>query len=343
MANPYLNRLNSFRKCKSGNLTCISLFSGGGGLDLGAYLARYKTLLASDVKPAFIDTIKHNIPNVRIYSEDAMQLTPEKLRELSSLGDGDLDLMFAGPPCQSFSILGKRKALEDPRGQLTVKYIELVSGVRPKAFVFENVPGLLTVNNGADFANLWSFMKEQTGYQLHIRKCNAMEYGVPQSRERVIIVGFRPDIDCSKFAYPTAPSGKFASQLPSKVPSGWALEDVNGLPNHVIREHTPRVKARYEKIPQGERDRVDHTDRINSEAPSGTVLVGSSAGGGRPHIHPFEPRVITVREAARLQSFPDWYEFCGSTTDQYRQVGNAVPVLMAYEIFMKIKAVLENQ
>jgi len=343
MSNPYLKRLNSFGRRRPTNLTCISLFSGGGGLDLGAYLARFRTLLASDIKPAFIETIHHNLPNVNIYSDDAMELTPEILREISTLGEADLDLMIAGPPCQSFSILGRRRALNDPRGQLTVKYIELVAGMQPKAFVFENVPGLLTVNNGDDFRNLWEYMQETTGYTLFMRRCNAYEYGIPQSRERVIIVGFRPDINCEDFEYPTSPRGKYVRNLPERVPSRWALEDLDGVPNHQIRIHTPRVRARYEQIPQGGRDRTDHTDRINPDVPSGTVLVGSSAGGGRPHIHPYEPRVITVREAARLQSFPDWYEFCGSTTDQYRQVGNAVPVLMAYEILMNIRTILEDQ
>ena len=343
MPNPYLTRLNSFTKTRPTNLTCISLFSGGGGLDLGAYLARFRTLLASDVKPAFIQTIKHNLPDVKIYSEDAMLLTPEILRNISTLGEADLDLMMAGPPCQSFSILGRRGSLGDPRGQLTVKYIELVAGIRPKVFVFENVPGLLNINNGDDFQNLWNYMQETTGYQLFIRKCNAYEYGIPQSRERVIIVGFRPDIDCSRFEYPTKPSGKYVNKLPQRVPSGWALENIDNLPNHTIRVHGPKVRERYEQVSQGQRCRTDHTDRIDPNVPSGTVLVGSSAGGGRPHIHPYEPRVITVREAARLQSFPDWYEFCGSTTDQYRQVGNAVPVLMAYEIMSNIRTVLENQ
>lgn len=343
MPNPYLTRLNSFGRRTPTNLTCVSLFSGGGGLDLGAYLARFRTLLASDIKPAFIETIHHNLPDVNIYSEDAMLLTPEIIRRISTLGEAELDLMIAGPPCQSFSILGRRGSLNDPRGKLTVKYIQLVAGMHPRAFVFENVPGLLTVNGGNDFQNLWNYMQDTTRYQLFMRRCNAYEYGIPQSRERVIIVGFRPDINCDNFAYPTRPSGRNIRNLPERVPSRWALEDLENVPNHQIRIHTPRVRARYEQVPQGGRDRTDHTDRINPDVPSGTVLVGSSAGGGRPHIHPYEPRVISVREAARLQSFPDWYEFCGSTTDQYRQVGNAVPVLMAYEILKNIRIVLENQ
>jgi len=103
------------------------------------------------------------------------------------------------------------------------------------------------------------------------------------------------------------------------------------------------VRARFDAVPQGGRDRGSYSDRLDENLPSGTVLIGSSSGGARPHIHPTEPRVLTVREAARLQSFPDWYEFCGSRTEQYRQVGNAVPPLLAYELLSAIKKVLEVQ
>lgn len=244
--------------------------------------------------------------------------------------------------CQSFSILGQRKALEDPRGKLTIKYFKLIAGVKPRAFIFENVPGILTVNKGQDFKDLFEFAKETTGYTLFKTRLNAMQFGIPQSRERVFIVGFHPDLKIDSFSFPEVPTGAFSEELTASMPSKYALENVNGLPNHDIRIHGERVRSRYEKILPGERDRVDHTDRIDPERPSGTVLVGSSAGGGRPHIHPYEPRVITVREAARLQSFPDWYKFSGSSTEQYRQVGNAVPPLMAYELAMKIREALEG-
>jgi len=106
------------------------------------------------------------------------------------------------------------------------------------------------------------------------------------------------------------------------------LEHLEDCKNHRLRIHGDRVRGRYEKVPQGGRDKVDHTDRIHPEKPSGTVLVGSRAGGGRPFIHPYEPRHITVREAARLQSFPDTFVFYGNKTQQYRQAGNAVPPLL---------------
>ena len=111
----------------------------------------------------------------------------------------------------------------------------------------------------------------------------------------------------------------------------------------MIRVHTDAVRKRFEVVPQGGRDRGSYSDRLKPDMPSGTVMIGSSAGGARPFIHPYEPRALTVRETARLQSFPDWYEFSGSRTEQYRQVGNAVPPLLAYEILSAIKRVLEAQ
>lgn len=338
--NVYLKHLGSFPKATTYTHNCISLFSGGGGLDLGAHFAGFKSLLVSDIIPQYTETIRHNLPHVNVYNDDAMELTPEKIKKIAGI-KGDIDLIIAGPPCQAFSIMGKRKSLDDPRGQLTIKYFELVAGIRPKAFVFENVPGLMTVNNGEDFNNLLTFIKEITGYSISVKKLNAADFGVPQYRERIFVVGFRPDIDSRSFEFPQAPTGVYGKSLPERVPSRYALENVEGLPNQEIRVHTERVKARFAALPQGGRDRGSYSDRLKADEPSGTVLIGSSAGGARPHIHPFDPRVLTVREAARLQSFPDWYEFTGSRTEQYRQVGNAVPPLLAYELLISIKRVLE--
>jgi DNA (cytosine-5)-methyltransferase 1 len=237
--------------------------------------------------------------------------------------------------------LGRRGSLDDPRGLLALKYFELVAEIQPRAFIFENVPGLLTVNGGSDWFHLLDHARRVTGYQLHFKRINAVTFGIPQIRERLVLVGFKKAVD---FSFPSEPTGPGSQSLvrTEAAPSRWALESVEGIANHRIREHGDRVRRRYERTPQGSRDRTDHTDRMHPDRPSGTVLVGSSAGGGRPHIHPYEPRVITVREGARLQSFPDWYEFAGSITNQYRQIGNAVPPLLAYEVGVAVRQALSR-
>ena len=340
--NIYLKRLASFGAYVDYKYNCISLFSGGGGLDLGAHFAGFKSLLVSDIIPSYTDTIKTNLPHVSVYNDDAMDLTAEKIRNMAKV-EGDIDLIIAGPPCQAFSIIGKRQSLADPRGQLPIKYFELVAGLQPKVFVFENVPGLMTVNKGKDFKNLMEYIQKITGYQIYKAKLNAADFGIPQVRERIFVVGFRPDIISVSFQFPVKATGPYHDQLPEKMPSKYALEIVDGLPNQEIRVHTEAVRKRFEAVSQGGRDKGSYSDKLNPELPSGTVLIGSSAGGARPHIHPFEPRALTVRETARLQSFPDWYKFSGSRTEQYRQVGNAVPPLLAYELLTAVRQVLEVQ
>lgn len=335
--NAYLRRLDAFtpKLLETPKWTLISLFCGGGGLDLGLGLAGFRTVVANDLAPVFVETVVANLPHAHGYSEDALSLTGAQLLKRGDIES--VDLVAAGPPCQAFSILGRRGALDDARGKLTLKYFELVAELRPKAFVFENVPGLLTVNGGEDWKRLLDFAHTSTGYKVVWARLNAASFGIPQYRERVLIVGLRDEVP---FEFPTGPTGPGGAELVAEghlaTPSAWALEYMHGLPNHKIREHGERVRNRYAALRPGDRDAIDHTDRINPSIPSGTVLVGSSEGGGRPHIHPYQDRVITVREAARLQSFPDWYTFHGTGTAQYRQIGNAVPPLLAYEIGRKI-------
>ncbi|MGI4788883.1 MAG: DNA cytosine methyltransferase [Janthinobacterium lividum] len=278
--NPYLRRLDAFTREALQNPvhTLASLFCGGGGLDLGLSFAGFGTRVCSDVAPVFVDTVVHNVPHAVGLPGNAMDLTGAQL--VAAAGTETLDLVAAGPPCQAFSILGRRGALDDPRGMLALKYMELVAEIKPRAFLFENVPGLLTVNGGADWTRLREYARQVTGYHLHWKKLNSASFGIPQYRERVVLVGFRED---TPFEFPTVPTGPGATELMIEgqlaTPSAWALEALDGLPNHNIRLHGDRVTKRYNIIPQGGRDATDHTDRIHPLRPSGTVLVGSSAGG----------------------------------------------------------------
>lgn len=337
--NEYLVALNGLAlPKKSSGLTYASVFCGGGGLDLGFSLAGIKAKFSSDVIPSFCETITHNLPGHLVEPHDITELSgKDVLRKVGS----PIDIVIGGPPCQAFSILGDRKSVDDPRGQLAFEYVRFIKEISPRAFLFENVPGLLTVNKGKDWEQLLEYFEKETGYHLHCTKLNSVRYGVPQIRQRVIVVGFKEDVP---FRWPAPMFAHSIEQselglAPPRVASQ-ALEDVGGVDNHILRKHCERVITRYSQIPPGGRDRKDHTDRIHPDKPSGTVLVGSGAGGGRPFIHPDEHRHITVREAARLQSFPDWWKFQGGPTSAYRQVGNAVPPLMAFAIANEIKKAL---
>lgn len=342
--NEYLSELDSFLIPNRGNkLGYVSVFCGGGGLDLGFTSAGFRPLFSSDVVPAYCDTIHKNLGKHIAEPHDITTLSGKTVLDRIDVG---VDVVIGGPPCQSFSILGDRKSTNDPRGKLAFEYARFIREIGPSAFLFENVPGILTVNRGADWKELLSFFEAETGYHIHWTKLNAVWFGVPQYRQRVIAVGFRDNKAFTRFKWPRRTHSELPEQpeLGLSLPrqSGWAFEDVHGLPNHILREHCERVTTRYSQIPPGGRDRKDHTDRVHPEKPSGTVLVGSGAGGGRPFIHPHEHRHITVREAARLQSFPDWWVFSGGPTAAYRQVGNAVPPLMARTIAFEIAKALKE-
>ena len=339
--NEYLEFLGSLRLPKIGNgLSYASVFCGGGGLDLGFSLAGFSAAFSSDIEPKYCETVGSNLGGSThvVEPHDISELSGDHVRGVSGK---NVDIVIGGPPCQSFSILGSRGSTEDPRGQLVFEYARFISEVAPKAFSFENVPGITTLNKGSDWQRLKDCFKEETGFHLRVEKLNAVDYGVPQFRQRVILIGFKNKDAAEQFAWPKATHGCDGNhgELTYRIAED-ALQNVEGVPNHILRNHSQRVMDRYSQVPPGGRDRKDHTDRIHPGRPSGTVLVGSGAGGGRPFIHPSEHRHITVREAARLQSFPDWWVFAGGPTAAYRQVGNAVPPLMAKAVAEELSKVL---
>lgn len=342
--NEYLAELDSLVVPRDGNgLGYVSVFCGGGGLDLGFASAGFKPLFSSDVVGKYCDTIRDNLPGHVSEAHDITELSGTAVLDRVGVS---ADVVVGGPPCQSFSILGARKSTSDPRGQLVYQYARFIREVGPRAFLFENVPGILTVNKGQDWADLLAFFEDETGYHIQWTKLNSVWYGAPQYRQRVIAIGFSNEDDASAFRWPEKRYSESIAHSETGLLTprfaGLAFEGVAGLPNQIIREHCDRVRIRYSAVEPGGRDRKDHTDRVHPNRPSGTVLVGSGAGGGRPFIHPVEHRHITVREAARLQSFPDWWVFSGGVTAAYRQVGNAVPPLMARAIAHQIDKALRG-
>jgi DNA (cytosine-5)-methyltransferase 1 len=342
--NSYLDELDSLILPKQNNgFGYVSVFCGGGGLDLGFATAGFKPLFSSDVVPVFCETIHKNLSKHISEPHDITTLPGESVLERINV---PVDIVIGGPPCQSFSILGSRKSTEDPRGKLVFEYARFIREVSPKAFLFENVPGILTINKGRDWKELLNFFKEETGYHIQWTKLNAVWFGVPQYRQRIIAIGFRDEKDFAYFKWPRQIYSDSWEQpeLGLRRPhhASLAFQEIDSLPNHIMRDHCERIITRYSQVLPGGRDRKDHTDRVHPGRPSGTVLVGSGAGGGRPFIHPYEHRHITAREAARLQSFPDWWVFAGGPTAAYRQVGNAVPPIMARAVASEIAKALKG-
>lgn len=330
--------------------TLVSLFSGGGGLDLGLESAGFETLLASDIDEHSCISLEANknrsmtmgkpfLRNANILQKDVLKLTSDEILAITGLKVGELDLLAGGPPCQAFSIFGKRKGREDPRGRLVDHYLRLVGELRPRAFVFENVFGLLTVDGGNIFREIQSQLArpvEGLNYRLSVHRCNAADYGVPQFRDRVFIIGSRDGYEVPEIG-PICGAPIDSSNL---LPWRTAADGLRGIPemgtdgwhNHTGRKHSDRIIERYEALEYGERDHKTRINRLDPNRPSFAIIVGSDAGGGKGHVHPHLPREVTPRESARMQCFPDWWWFSGTSRHPIRQVGNAVPSLLGYAV-----------
>jgi DNA (cytosine-5)-methyltransferase 1 len=325
-------------------LTMVSLFSGAGGLDLGLEASGLHTLFASDFDLHSCQTLnmgkrysqKNDLPFLRsadIECCDVSEIRGRDVLQRIGLERGELALMAGGPPCQAFSVMGRRHGRLDPRGKLPEEYVRLLGELAPRAFVFENVFGLLTVEGGAVFEAICEMLKAPSpdlNYTLSVFRLNAADYGVPQKRDRVFIIGSREGLEITEIPKITSYSSS-AGVLPRTVSD--ALRGLppigSGLANHVGRQHSQRIIDRYGALSFGERDPKTRINKLNPIEPSFTIIVGSDKGGGKGHVHPFEAREVTPRESARIQTFPDWWEFSGTSRHPIRQVGNAVPPLLA--------------
>ena len=334
------------------DLNVISLFSGGGGLDLGLEAAGFQTHFESDIDPYSCSTLEMGriaaaqrglsiFSNSAVLAADVQSLEGNFVLESSRLQKGEVRLLAGGPPCQAFSVFGKRKGRDDQRGQLVYEYFRLLSQIAPEAFLFENVYGLLTVEKGAVFQIACEQLREPRKglrYELSILRLNAANYGVPQFRDRIFIIGSREgktikEVDALTVdpRYPISPS-----QLPFRTVKdafrGLPKPNEKFPPNHTGRTHSERIIERYGSMAPGERDHFTRINKLDLKKPSYTIIVGSDKGGGKGHIHPIAPREVTPRESARIQTFPDWWEFTGTVRHPIRQVGNAVPPLLGFAV-----------
>ena len=336
----------------------ISVFSGGGGLDLGAEVAGFTTKLCIDNDEASCDTLMLNrnrmvsrgtrvLGQANIRCVDIGDLKKaEEILALANLNKGEVDLIYGGPPCQAFSVFGRRKGMEDPRGPLLLEYVRVVRDLQPRVFVLENVPGLGTIGGGKVFDDLIELLKRKTDggkYDVKPFTLEVCDYGVPQRRKRIVIVGSRTGLEI------TPPPSTYSDKesimsFGSTLEYNTVGEALQGLPpansgllaNHSTRDHSDAIKKRYAKLTFGERDGHTRINKLDPSKPSFTIIVGSENGGGKGHVHPYEPREVTPRESARIQTFPDSWEFVGTKRNVIRQVGNAVPPVFAAQLFAHI-------
>ena len=363
-------------------------------MTLGFKQAGFRTLAAIENDPTCVECLKENFKDIKVYGEDVRSITGKELMRDLGLKRGELDVVCGGPPCQGFSMIGLRDP-KDPRCGLIFEFYRLVSELKPKFFVMENVPGMLSAHKGKFVDDLIQLLEED-GYVVvkPLRVLNSAHFGVPQKRKRVFIVGVRKDLKV-QFNYPkqthflpeeieklksSLPSDEFSKLKPTptirdaiadlpivedyphliesdstaytKRPISLYAKMMRGLisdesseastPKHWDSKvctgcrrtlHGATLKKRCETTPAGQNIPVSRLFKLGWEGVSNTLRAGTPRERGaysspRP-IHPEQPRVITVREGARIQSFPDWHRFHTTKWHGFRQVGNAVPPLLA--------------
>lgn len=333
-------------ECK---LTVIDLFSGCGGLSYGFIEAGYKVVIGIDHWEDAILTFEHNHKDAKGIIADLFDETPKDINRRTNIKK--VDVIIGGPPCQGFSIAGKR-IIDDERNTLYKSFVKFVSFYKPKAFLLENVPTIISVGNGIVRESIIKDF-EKLGYMVVYKVLLSSDYGVPQNRRRAIFVGLKNGKEF-KFPPPTTKtycttynaisdlpdiSVKDGSQYTSSSKSEYQRQmrhNSVGIYNHETTDHSEQTKRIISLVPDGGnyKDLPLHLQdtrkvhiawtRLNSKKPSFTIDTGH-----RHHFHYKFNRVPTVRECARIQSFPDEFIFLGSKTHQYKQVGNAVPPLLA--------------
>jgi DNA (cytosine-5)-methyltransferase 1 len=355
----------------SNKLNVLDLFCGCGGLSQGFIHAGYNVLLGVDFDEAALKTFKYNHSDSLTLKADLS--TDEAFIDIDKIvGSQKVDVITAGPPCQGFSLTGSRD-INDTRNTLYLAVVKAVKKFQPKAFLIENVPGMATLYGGKVKQQIINTF-EDLGYSVTVtdKPLLAADFGVPQMRKRMFFIGFQNEIGHFNMPKPTHTPENYVtceqaiSDLPDREDDlGTEIEDYPSetqseyqkmmrsnstkLSNHVATKHTDYVKSVISQVPEG----GNHKDlppgvgesrkfneawtRYHSKKPSRTIDTGH-----RNHFHYKFNRVPTIRENARLQSFPDDFVFLGTKTQQNRQVGNAVPPLLTYNIAKQMFNQLQN-
>lgn len=324
----------------------VDLFCGAGGMSLGFDSAFFKNIFSVEFDERIANTYNKNFPDHKLYVGNILDLSSSDIYNL--MNGSSVDVVIGGPPCQGFSMAGNpgRTFVNDPRNKLFREFVRVVSFIKPKIFVLENVSRMATHNHGKTIKEV---IKEfsKLSYNVQVKVIQASDYGVPQKRKRVIIVG---TLDGFNFSYPI-PSHKVISvkeaigDLPP-LKSG----ESSDIPNHIAMNHSKQMLEKMSYVPDGgnrlsipENIRPKSGDarkyiRYDSSKPSVTIT-----GDNRKIFHYSQNRALTPRELARLQTFPDDFIFYGTSGSIQQQIGNAVPPKLAKQIAYSVKKSLEGK
>ncbi|WP_445244263.1 DNA cytosine methyltransferase [Microcoleus sp. OTE_8_concoct_300] len=376
----------------------VDLFAGAGGMTLGFEQAGFDVLASVEIDPVHCATHHFNFPMCSILCQDVAELRGSEIRKKSAIGGREIDVVISGSPCQGFSMMGKRD-VDDPRNSLIFHFQRLVLELKPKFFVMENVPGIASGEH-KELLNILISSFLEAGYKVeeNYQVLNAVNYGVPQARKRLFLIGCKKDFELPKYPQPTTIllKNKVAKRykkvnLPA-VPTVWdAIGDLPEVENYsellhrdwVIAEygkcstyasimrgidgldddysydreydrqilscslrtkHSQECMERFQAAKHGEKEPISRFYKLHPEGVCNTLRAGTDRARGaytspRP-IHPIAPRCITVREAARLHSYPDWFRFHVTKWHGFRQVGNSVPPRLAKVVAAQIISAL---
>lgn len=368
------------------NVKVIDLFAGCGGFSVGFEKAGYEIVKAVEFDKEIASSYCHNHPNTLMFAEDI-----GKIVDNEHFKRGEADIIIGGPPCQGFSMAGarireKNDFMNDPRNYLFRHYVNVVKIVRPKVFVFENVKGILSKDKGEIFneiVNAFGNVENFDGdkYYVHHKVCKAVDFGIPQRRERVILIGmlnqdfdidkvFEKNKDIIEQSYPDffKPVTLYdaISDIPTPSETGKVmlspanssyqrmLRNNDGvISNHVATKHNNMAVCRMRRVTIGQNwtalDEEIHSvhsgayGRLDWNLPTMTITTRFDTPAGGRFIHPDQDRTLTPREAARVQSFPDSFEFMGSKTSICKQIGNAVPPKMSFFLAKVVNLLLCGQ
>lgn len=361
----------------------IDLFAGCGGLSLGFIKDNHKIIEAVEFDPSIANTYKLNHPEVNVIVDDIKNIDKSEIFKF-----GDADLIIGGPPCQGFSMAGARIRngfIDDPRNYLFKHYFNVVKTVKPKAFIMENVKGITTMQNGEIFKEILKIFTDSKlldgeAYNIHYKLVRAVEFGVPQKRERMIIIGtlksdynfdemwnktkedIKKDIpsffdkvtvrDAIGNLGETSDDGNVKNPKPITEYEKYLSSKSDVIANHIKTNHSEKAILRMKQVQAGQNYEV-LDEKINSvhsgaygrlswDEPSQTITTRFDTPAGGRFIHPDFNRTLSPREAARLQSFPDDFVFYGNKTSICKQIGNAVPPKISYFLSRLIDNILEE-